>query len=334
MSESPQLGYPDGWFRLVDANDVQPGSVVTARVSGRPWVVFRTEAGELSVAEAHCPHLGAHLGHGGRVVGDTLQCPFHGLRFGADGACHGTGTSGAPRPKLRLRTLPARDFHGQVMAFLGSEDDAPRWPLPDLDDHGFSRAASRTLSLQGHVQDVAENGVDHGHFASVHGYFNVRDVEYSVQGRVLRTKFAFDRHNPLGRRLPPVSAVFDTEVHGLGCSITHLHIESWKLQARLLLLATQVAPREFDFTISAQVREPGWTRTAPRVARRWGARAFLEFFLRNVVGDVLQDREIWAHRQFLARPRLMAGDGPIGTFRKYARQFYSNGRPCVVSPPE
>ena len=30
---------------------------------------------------AHCPHMGAHLGFGGRVVGEAIRCPMHGFSF-------------------------------------------------------------------------------------------------------------------------------------------------------------------------------------------------------------------------------------------------------------
>ena len=54
--------------------------------SGLNLAIFRDEKGEAHVLDAYCPHLGAHIGVGGRVVGDCLQCPFHGWEFrGSDG---------------------------------------------------------------------------------------------------------------------------------------------------------------------------------------------------------------------------------------------------------
>ena len=52
---------------------------------GEDLVAYRDESGELHVMEAHCKHLGAHIGHGGKVVGDCVECPFHGWRWGPDG---------------------------------------------------------------------------------------------------------------------------------------------------------------------------------------------------------------------------------------------------------
>ncbi len=52
---------------------------------GRDLVLFRGDDGTARVFDAHCPHLGAHLGVGGRVCGDGIACPFHGWRFDGEG---------------------------------------------------------------------------------------------------------------------------------------------------------------------------------------------------------------------------------------------------------
>ena len=33
------------------------------------------------MVETYCPHLGADLSAGGKVVGDCIECPFHGWKF-------------------------------------------------------------------------------------------------------------------------------------------------------------------------------------------------------------------------------------------------------------
>lgn len=41
-----------------------------------------------------------------------------------------------------------------------------------------------------------------------------------------------------------------------------------------------------------------------------------------LVHDVHQDVAIWARRTHVARPALARGDGPVGPFRAWARQFH------------
>src|SRR4051812_45876125 len=79
----PMSPYPTGWYLLAESGSVQPGDVVPLRYFGKDLVLFRTDAGEAVVLDAHCPHLGAHLGHGGTVEGEAIRCPFHSWRFEA-----------------------------------------------------------------------------------------------------------------------------------------------------------------------------------------------------------------------------------------------------------
>ena len=81
------LPVPNGWFAVAVASEIPPGRVEIVRYFDTELVVFRTESGEVAVFDAYCPHLGAHLGHGGKVDGERLRCPFHGWGFGTSGAC-------------------------------------------------------------------------------------------------------------------------------------------------------------------------------------------------------------------------------------------------------
>jgi hypothetical protein len=49
------------------------------------------------------------------------------------------------------------------------------------------------------------------------------------------------------------------------------------------------------------------TRTARTSVRTWAKGAF----------------EVWRHKRFASRPALAAGDGPIGLYRQWTRQFYA-----------
>src|SRR5258708_10632242 len=76
--------------------------------------------------DANCAHLGADLGCG-TVVGDTLQCPFHSWRYGADGVCTSIPHAAQIPAFARLRTYPVVERHGSVFFFNGRE---PLFPLP------------------------------------------------------------------------------------------------------------------------------------------------------------------------------------------------------------
>src|SRR5690349_8861107 len=74
-----------GWWQVGWSFEFPVGEVRPLRYFGEDLVVWRAEDGRLHALEAHCQHLGAHIGNGGKVVGDCVQCPFHGWQWGPDG---------------------------------------------------------------------------------------------------------------------------------------------------------------------------------------------------------------------------------------------------------
>src|SRR5437899_1227755 len=117
--------YPASWYLFCRSRDIdtQP---LSRRILGRDLVAFRGPAGRAAVLDARCSHLGADLGRG-RVVGGSIQCPFHNWRYGIDGRC--TGKPGpAPIPSFaRQACYPVRERHGFLFFFNGPET---LFPLP------------------------------------------------------------------------------------------------------------------------------------------------------------------------------------------------------------
>ncbi len=65
ISEKPKLlpHFPNGWYSLCLARDLQPGEMKTLPFAGEEIVLFRTQSGAISAMGAYCPHLGAHIGY-------------------------------------------------------------------------------------------------------------------------------------------------------------------------------------------------------------------------------------------------------------------------------
>src|ERR1700759_4275776 len=71
------IPFPFGWFPALLSSELNPGEVKPLRYFGRDLVAWRGEDGVARMLDAHCRHLGAHMGYGGRVSGNHLECPFH-----------------------------------------------------------------------------------------------------------------------------------------------------------------------------------------------------------------------------------------------------------------
>jgi phenylpropionate dioxygenase-like ring-hydroxylating dioxygenase large terminal subunit len=163
---------PFGWFQVGWPGDVAPGEAKPLRYFGRHLVWWRDEEGTAHVQDAFCPHLGAHLGHGGRVVGCELACPFHGWRFDGSGANTLIPYSRRTNAKARLRTYPVLERNGLTMVWYHPHDAEPAWDIPEIpefnDPEHFTEMVTRTYTIEAPWQDLAENGVDSAHFRYVH----------------------------------------------------------------------------------------------------------------------------------------------------------------------
>ena len=114
-----------GWYRVADASVFRSARPVALRWMGEDVVAFRGPADEagssLRLMQGHCPHLGAHLGVGGRVVDGRLVCPFHGWEFDArSGSLEAVPYSTKATPKVCLRRWSARQVGASVFGWWGA----------------------------------------------------------------------------------------------------------------------------------------------------------------------------------------------------------------------
>ena len=90
--------------------------------------------------DAYCPHLGANIGHGGKVEGDTIRCPFHGWRFGGDGTCIEVPYAQRIPPKARLVSWPLIERNGAIWIWRHAEGKPPTWDVPEIPEFGLTSA--------------------------------------------------------------------------------------------------------------------------------------------------------------------------------------------------
>ncbi|MEM8713486.1 MAG: aromatic ring-hydroxylating dioxygenase subunit alpha [Planctomycetota bacterium] len=132
------------------------------RVGGQRLALARDSQGVPFALRDSCPHRGAPLSLG-TVVGDSLECPYHGIQFSTDGAANSIPWSPAP---CRLRARTYRVIEQDGLVFAASSSEAERPPLLE------APAGWRTLSLSASIDapqvEVVENFMDSTHTGVVH----------------------------------------------------------------------------------------------------------------------------------------------------------------------
>ena len=321
----PLPPYPTGWCCLGLSRELPVSAVVTRRVAGEDVVVFRTASGAVGVVEAHCAHLGAHLGHGGTVVGEALRCPFHGFCFDRSGSCVATGYGTEPPAAARLRTWPVREVSGFIMTWRDAAGRPPLWELPDDDGRGWSPLRTTSWTVRCHPQELIENTADVGHLTGLHGYRAARVDDLKAAGHVLIARLTVHRDLGLfglggGRG---IRATFEVRLHGLGFSTVDVSAGELGIACRQFLLVTPEGPDQVRLRIAMRIRKTAAGSPLVRLTPRPVLDGLVSRLLfREFARDVAQDFGVWNHKRYLTAPALARGDGPIGTYRSWARQFY------------
>ena len=304
-------GIPIGWYAVATSGELKSGQVLPVKYFGEELVLYRTESGEPHLTGAYCPHLGANLGKG-QVKGENLQCAFHGFQFGPDGRCvHAYGKS-VPR-KASLSTWHIREHNGYIFSWYHPQGEAPAWEIPVFPgpDEGWSTFSTREMRVRSHPQETSENSVDVGHFVQLHGFGDAwYEGDLDIQGHILRGSYGIKY--PLIPGKLTFTAKFDVAVHGLGFSHVQVNVERPGILINLFVLSSPIDEETVLLRTSAAVRNWGGPLTnVIREAAAWG--------LRREVG---QDAPVWEAKRYLEKPLLAEGDGPIGEYRRYCKQFY------------
>ncbi len=153
------------------------------KILGLPLALYVDETGTVVAALDRCPHRGAPLSSG-RMVGATLQCPYHGWRFGRDGRCsHAPGAeSAASINDADLETIECTDAQGLVWVRFGGGKSQP-FVFPYIDDPRYT-----TIQLQARLPagpiPCAEGILDVVHTMFVHrGLFRSKERRKAIEAR-------------------------------------------------------------------------------------------------------------------------------------------------------
>lgn len=97
-------------------------------------VLFRQQNGAVMALEDRCVHRHAPLSRG-EVVGDLLQCAYHGLCFDGTGNCVRVPSQSLIPPNARVRHYPATERHGLIFIWMGLNEEPDEEPdeTPDME---------------------------------------------------------------------------------------------------------------------------------------------------------------------------------------------------------
>jgi len=157
--------YVAGWDHEV-GNDPVHRTII-----GEPVVLFRNSKGVAKALYDSCPHRHLPLSMG-CVVGDNLQCGYHGMTFDASGRCVDIPGQDKVPPTSHLRSFPLVERWNLLWIWMGDADLADPSKIidiPHFDDPEWGINRGPAMDVACHYQYMTDNLLDPAHVSYVHG---------------------------------------------------------------------------------------------------------------------------------------------------------------------
>lgn len=309
------MPYAYGWYPALMSSELAPGEVKPLRYFSTDLVVWRGEDGQVRMLDAYCRHLGAHMGYGGKVTGNLLECPFHSWRYNGEGVVEEIDYARAIPPQVRRpceRQWPVAEANRWIWFWYHPEGAAPMWEvdrLPETSDPEWTDYEVFEWDVWGSLQNMAENGVDTAHFKYIHGAANMPTYEFDF-GEFWRSARLFVK---LGTPRGQVDGEIAFRNTGPGQSHTRF------TGICETLLVSAITPIDKDHIVARFCfSQPKAQTTGPTAGL---ARAIIK----DICKQFDQDKVVWDRQKYMPKPLICDGDGPIGDFRRWYKKFYVGG---------
>lgn len=162
----------NAWYVAAWSEELAAEKVVGRTILGEAVVLYRRADGQPVALQDRCPHRFAPLSMGRRVDGNRLQCIYHGLEFGSDGACvHNPHGDKRIPTRARVKSYPVVEKHLAVWIWMGEKPADPA-RIPDfsvLDDvPPMHLTKPDRIVVQANYELIVDNLLDDSHTCFVH----------------------------------------------------------------------------------------------------------------------------------------------------------------------
>ena len=164
MEFASESWYVAGWSRNFQ-RELVPLLILEQRL-----VLFRQSDGKLVALEDRCPHRLLPLSKG-KLVGDHVQCGYHGMTFDGTGKCVRIPAQDNLPPSAYVDSYPVEERHGIVWIWMGRKDNANSaliFDMAEFTDSSWHKHLGDALHIKANYLNVAENLVDPAHVSFVH----------------------------------------------------------------------------------------------------------------------------------------------------------------------
>tara|TARA_R110002073_G_scaffold164234_2_gene320388 strand:- start:693 stop:1814 length:1122 start_codon:yes stop_codon:yes gene_type:complete len=204
-------------------------------IIGESILIYRKPDGTPVAMSNACPHRFAPL-HRGKLLGDIVECPYHGLRYDTTGACvhnpHGNGK--VPR-RARTRVYPLVEIHDMLWIWMGDPAVADAATIPDFSCQSDDRfpTVSGVIEMHANYELISDNLMDLTHVEFLHAGLLGSDAIKLGEHEITQdgTTLYSNRWCPNGLAPPAWDMMFDN----YGKPVDHWLYMRWDAPCHMLL---------------------------------------------------------------------------------------------------
>jgi len=334
IHSTEQTRFARGWHCLGLAAPFHDGKPHQLKAFGTELVIFAdAETDELKILNAYCPHMGGNLSKG-KIVGDSVACPFHEWRWRGDGKCSGIPYARRVPARARTKAWTTLERNGQLYVWNDPEGNPPPddVTIPEIKgaySPDWSNWTWNSILIEGsHCREMVDNVVDMAHFFYIHfmmptyfknvfeGHVATQLATYQPRGDVAFADMDMDWAAETG--------VFgDATYYGPSYMINAqwnsggMPEEGQEPDTVLINCHYPVSSTSFVLMWGAITKkQPGMTDAE--------ADAAAAYYIKGMEASFMQDVVIWQDKTKIDNPLLCDEDGPVYQLRRWYDQFYVN----------
>ena len=121
----------NAWYAAAWSYEVKK-ELFERTIIGESILFYRKENNQAVAINNACPHRYSPL-HLGTLMGDVVECAYHGLRYDSSGHCvHNPHGDGRIPEKMCTRAYPLEEIHNMLWIWMGDPALADPATIPDF----------------------------------------------------------------------------------------------------------------------------------------------------------------------------------------------------------
>ncbi len=313
------------WYAILPSKGVKRNGIVAVKRLNLNLAMFRNSKGELGCVVDQCTHRGVALSIG-KLKGDCVQCPFHGLEFDKDGKCTFIPANGkastADISRYNVKSYTVKEENGIIYLWYGDEkmmEETLPFFSNDIDEsYSYSEIADHWTS---HYSRSIENQLDTVHVPIVHYNTIGRGNKTLVNGpkveyinNIIRT--SANNEVDMGQKPKPASecTIKETNLSFIFPNIWMNHINA-KIKVIIYF-----APVDDENTIL-------YIRFYNKITKIRLLNKLIAFLGRyaNIIIERQDKRVVITQKpkesSYISGEKLLSGDGPVIMYRKIREEL-------------